>query len=226
MPGATSRGFPFPLGTEEAAGAPQIESLARAIDLDVTGMIAGGIGRGTVFATPAARDAAIPSPTAGMTCYVTSLKQSQVHSGGAWVPTGGTLPQGSVVWGTGGPFAPGSWTVFGHTPTTTSALGGMTVNPATGALTITIRGMYAVSIRFAVSGFAAPSTVAAAAFIDNVEWIQGGSLYVPTSVAVTSETSFVSGAGAGQVIRPAIYAFNAGTLGVARMTVQYLADNV
>ena len=36
MPGTTPRGYPFPLPTEPADGAPQIEALARAIDTDNT----------------------------------------------------------------------------------------------------------------------------------------------------------------------------------------------
>jgi hypothetical protein len=38
-----------------------------------------------VFATTAARDTAIPSPTAGETCFITSELRLHVYNGSAWV---------------------------------------------------------------------------------------------------------------------------------------------
>lgn len=41
MPGSTSRGYPYPLGPEQALGSTDIQSLGEAVDADVTGVVAG-----------------------------------------------------------------------------------------------------------------------------------------------------------------------------------------
>jgi hypothetical protein len=153
MPGYTPRGFPYPLGTEPSDGAPQIEALARAIDGDVAGVISGAVGRGTVFATPAARDAAIPAPTAGMTCFVTSLQQHQgwLENIG-WYPVGGVVPSTWTRFGATA-LSPGTGRLVGLTPTFSSIRGGLSFDTGTGYFTVPVRGAYLVtnSMRFTLT---------------------------------------------------------------------------
>ena len=71
----TPGGWPFVTKDDFAIEWPVVsETIAKKLDT-----------RASIFATPAARDAAIPSPTAGMTCFVTSLLQWQGWTGTRWI---------------------------------------------------------------------------------------------------------------------------------------------
>jgi len=48
------------------------------------------------FASAAARDAAIPSPTEGMLCYLQDLNQVTLYIGSGWFPVAGQMPKFSV----------------------------------------------------------------------------------------------------------------------------------
>lgn len=111
MPGTTPRGYPYPLTTEPADGAPQIEALARAIDTDMAAVKSEGVLR---FANAAARDAAIPAPVDGMVCWLSDLHQMQTYRAASrypagWYPTGGTLPGGWISTGAPQSFTSGTW---------------------------------------------------------------------------------------------------------------------
>lgn len=83
MSGLTPGGWPFAVDDDFAIEWPAVsEALALRLEQRTS----------TTFATPAARDAAIPAPTAGMTCFVTSLGQHQGWKTGGWYPIGGTMP--------------------------------------------------------------------------------------------------------------------------------------
>jgi hypothetical protein len=66
------------LDTDRPSGARQIRELAE----DIARTMQANPG---VYATAAARDTALPNPTAGMLVYIVSLQQFQVYEGG-WQP--------------------------------------------------------------------------------------------------------------------------------------------
>jgi hypothetical protein len=99
-----------------------------------------------VFASNADRDTAIPSPTAGMMCYVSGLGQVQLNinsTTGGWYPIAGQMPffdaaksasQTGVVTST---ITTGTW------PTATTNRGGFTV--ASNQVTVPFTGLYTVN---------------------------------------------------------------------------------
>lgn len=99
------------------------------------------LGRGEVYATPAARDAAIPAPTSGMTCFVTSLLQQQVRIGPNWTPVGGNMPAVRSRKTTLTGIAAGN-NRFPFTPTQQVLVGGFTNSPGDGTLIVPASGMY------------------------------------------------------------------------------------
>lgn len=72
--------LPYPLTSDAANVSSWNQQLAQAVEVKLN----------MVFATTAARDAAIPSPTAGMECFITGTGEKQVRSAsGAWMVEGG-----------------------------------------------------------------------------------------------------------------------------------------
>ena len=84
----------YPVGTDPFVPLnAYVEDLAKDVQAALTSRFRGGGKAQTQnFATPAARDAAIPSPSTGDTVYVPSLQQLQSYSGGAWTPIAGRMP--------------------------------------------------------------------------------------------------------------------------------------
>ena len=80
-----------------------------------------------IYATPAARDAAIPSPIDGQTCWITSLVQQQTRIGGYWVPSGGTLPHADIKYGVNSISEAASGRLLA-VPSNITAVGGITWN--------------------------------------------------------------------------------------------------
>jgi hypothetical protein len=126
------------------------------------------------FANAAARDAAIPSPTAGQCCYLLDLKQGQTWDSG-WFPAWGKMPSGRAVWGAAGPATVGLARVA-SAPQTADARGGLVWDTTSNAFTIPVKGVYLIATRIYFSSAVAGAIYAATA----------GDLIVQTDVPFTS----------------------------------------
>jgi hypothetical protein len=88
------------------------------------------------FATAAARNAAIPAPVEGQTCYLADIKQGQTWESG-WKPSWGRMPHLRVTWPIGHSFAAGLSPLINGTIAKADATGwGITYTPATAAITM------------------------------------------------------------------------------------------
>lgn len=64
---------------------PTIDNTSKVEKLEVSGSsVFNGVTKFPVFANTTARDVAIPTPSAGMVVFVTSILKLQVHNGSAW----------------------------------------------------------------------------------------------------------------------------------------------
>ena len=113
MPSTPRTSTPYPAGSDAPLGPAQMQALAENLEKY-------GIPR---FASSAARDAAIPSPTEGDFCYRTDTDRLEMYTGAAWI---GALPFGptgnsytptlvNITIGTGGtPLNTGRWERMGN----------------------------------------------------------------------------------------------------------------
>lgn len=78
MPNTPVSGIPYPAATDAPNVPLHMQNAVIALDRKII----------PAFATTTARDAAIPSPTEGMVCYVTDLGYHVMYAGAAWHPLG------------------------------------------------------------------------------------------------------------------------------------------
>jgi hypothetical protein len=75
----TIQALPYPLLTDAGNAPSWIQQLAQAVEVKLN----------MIFATTAARDAALTAPTAGMEVFITGTLEKQRRVGTAWVVVGG-----------------------------------------------------------------------------------------------------------------------------------------
>lgn len=100
------------------------------------------------FANEAARNAAIPAPINGQSCYLLNWQQGQTYEGGTWWPTWGVVPWRTIsfIWGT--KTVPATWVELNaNTPSSTTA-GGAAWAGINGMTTIPLAGRWRIDARF------------------------------------------------------------------------------
>jgi hypothetical protein len=225
MPGATPRGYPFPLSTEPADGSPQIEALARAVDLD-TGAIEASLLKGVpIFPNAAARDAAIPAPVAGQVTYLQDIGQQQMYTPGkGWLPSGGVLPSMVVNWGASS-LVVGSNSKLNYAPISTAAGGGLVWDAPNSAVTVAAPGFYAVGVSIYFL-----TTQQNGAFIPAIGNLGAPTLWGGTHTAPVvggnahTQLSSILQLAAGDKLAAWYLAGGTGTIGDARMTVRWIGQ--
>ena len=102
-----------------------------------------------VFASAAARNTAIPTPTAGMHCFLTDTNRAEVYYGGAWRWSYGPVSRPAVLVDSGvGSQPSGTNTLKGGTAT---IQGGWSYSTVTGLHTVPEDGFYSMSAWFEVT---------------------------------------------------------------------------
>jgi hypothetical protein len=111
-----------------------------------------------IYATPAERDASLPSPSDGDTCYVISVKQHQgYHSAAGWYPIGGAIPTALLKFGAITDLVLGtSGTRIAMEPSSKQIVGGF-VWDSTNHLLKVPKGVYNVSGHVSFSGNSNPT---------------------------------------------------------------------
>jgi hypothetical protein len=171
------------------------------------------------FANAAARDAAIPAPVAGQTCYLEDIKQGQAWRT-AWRPAWGTMPTAVIQWGGGA--LPSGWTVLSHAPSSQVSQGAAwTINATNGGATIPYAGYWLVTIHSDASSYV--GTASNALYKASAAWQYGSTINVATT-ASQIVNSFIVLAAAGDVARPAINASAAGAFTIVKMSLAMLSD--
>lgn len=95
MPNTSNFSLPYPQASDTVDVPRDIQALAGAVDTELVNRRNASV---RVFASAAARDSAIPTPTEGMTCYLTDVDLFQIYTGSAWAAIGGTGATGNGLW--------------------------------------------------------------------------------------------------------------------------------
>lgn len=95
---------------------------------------------GNVYANAAARDAALPSATEGMECWLLDIHQKQVFRDNKWFPMGGALPFGQFRM-LGGSIPANAWVAYSGNASLTYGRGGLW-SYSNGIVTIPVAGLY------------------------------------------------------------------------------------
>lgn len=97
MPATTPDSLRYPVGGDTPNIPRDIKNLAD----DTQAALLRQAAASNIYANTAARNAAIPSPTEGQTCWLLDIHQQQAYYGGQWIPTGGVMP-GMILYNGGG----------------------------------------------------------------------------------------------------------------------------